>query len=262
MSWIQITIELLFSGLIFVLVKWVGPNAVQTKFQSKLEDHRSELSTILEVHKHALSRELEGLRAENARLLHNFGLFNSKRHEVYSQLYEYFLDAQGHLYRKTIKLVQLDSFDGYGIDSIAEYARGRRFPDQIIASIVEKWSSDKDAARKLVWEWDTHYNRSEMSKAVTVFHNYYLSRILYLSEAVREAFKDIDGHIVLGRHSYESYDNWRSQAQGIRMGYGGETYADLARKSMEELEWHVQQLDEQHQKVMALMIDEMKNGIL
>ena len=262
MPWIQTAIDVGIGIVVFIIVKWIGPNAVQTVFQTQLEDHKGKIAKELEEQRHEFARTLEALRADNSRLIQNFGLYNTKRHRTYSQIYEYLLEAQGHLHRKTIKLVQLDPFEGYSVASITEYAKKRRFPDQIIERIVDKWESDREMAVNLVWEWDVHYSRSEMADSVIRFHNYYLSKILYLSDRAREAFHEIDSHMISARHSYEFHDNWRSQGGSSGMNDAGRTYADLARKNMEELEKHVHRLDELREEVMNIMVEEMKTGTL
>lgn len=242
--------------ILYALVQWIAPNIIKSSIQAWIEDYKTNLNKDLENHKHDLSEILERSKAENARLLHNFSLVNTKRHEIYAELYGLFLETQGHMARKIQSLIQLDSFEGYTAQGIKDYCQNKHFPGGIVDEVYAMWDSDPAGAKEIVYRWNVHYQRGEMQKSAAKFHNERLYRELYLSQQVADKIEEIDIALNQAKLNYEFYDRWNSYK-----GYGPNPYMEAARGNMGKLEEQVKTLEELRKELKFLMQDEMKQGI-
>ncbi|ACT00207.1 hypothetical protein [Paenibacillus sp. JDR-2] len=173
--------QLTISVAVLIITVWAGVKYltkvnVDHIFNKKLENHKSELQSLQEYNKFDLQRKM-----------HDFSLYNSKKHAIYPNVYELFLNAQGRL---------------------NELRGGRRVPDyknmssiELRHTLKEIYELDNVYLDPIIASWETEdrehqyvelrkfIKRVEIVQArmsVTEARNQTLLQWLYFSENIAE----------------------------------------------------------------------------
>lgn len=200
-------------------------------------------------------QELENLKAYNARLLNNFGLYNQSRHQAYAKLYELLLIAESHLRGRAPTLVERFTYDEFGAEDIRVLLNDLRLPTKEIDKICEQWETDRDGARREIYKWQDIDEEQKMLKAVREFHNEFLRSELYLSDAVSEKLLQIDkaiceAELYAKRWPEDSYSD----------GYVLPAIAENRRNRREKLESLLGTIQSLKGEMKAQMQSEMRIG--
>jgi hypothetical protein len=187
------------SAIFIYILKTVFPALVKSTVKSWFDKQ-------LENHKHELSKLLEGTKFNFTRLTHDYSTFNQKRHETYAELYKLLLIAEGNLSRYGIRLITLSKYDHFSETGLRKYLdENLKLPDTVVDRICAMWAHDREGAHKTIYEWQDRIHLSNTSKSVQQFHNEYLSMELYLSIEVAKALSKIDQAINEGGVRAESH---------------------------------------------------------
>lgn len=239
------------SAIFIYIFKTVFPALVQSAVKSWFDKQ-------LEEHKHELSKLLEGTKFNLTRLTHDYNTFNQKRHETYAELYKLLLTAEGNLSRYGIRLITRSNYNNFsenGLRKILE--EDLKLPDTVIDHICTMWSHDRESAHKTIYEWQERIYLSNASISVQQFHNEYLSRELYLSTEVAEALSKIDQALNEGRTRAESHVEAYLDTGGIVPPELMSWRSEIQEKMNQSLE-SVSRLKEE---VKSLMLKEIQQGL-
>lgn len=176
------SVDLVISGTAIVLVvsaalwggvKYLTRKNVDRIFNQKMENHKHELQTILEFNKFDLQRKM-----------HDFNLFNTKKHEVYPKLYELILMAEGKLF----SLQGFRQVPDYIRMNVEELERSLKlnygFDDVDLKWILENWESDKENVFEELKKLLRRVEIGNARSAVYDAQNFYLLSRLYLTEEI------------------------------------------------------------------------------
>jgi hypothetical protein len=186
--WAQILsriIEFLFGTAGAGVILWLAlprlvNNLIDHQFSKKLEDHKHQLQqiTLAETHNYQ-------------RLIRDFDLFTTKRHEIYPELFKSILIADGHVRNLRGGTYSL-TFEGFNDKDIRQYLEEKNVPSGMADIFVESWKHGGAVRKDTVASIKKYIGRLDIQKARMVIDDakryYYLSAI-YISDDVS---KDVD----------------------------------------------------------------------
>lgn len=150
-------------------------------------------TTKLEDHKHQLDVLTEGARFDYARKIHDFGLFSSKRHEVYSHLYEAVRKVHGGV----VGLFGYNEYPnllGHSTDELRETLKCEGFLEADREDILSLWttdSRDRDQAQRRVHTLLRQRAKNQADRLWAEAWNEWLLSEIYLSDSVLEKCGEI-----------------------------------------------------------------------
>lgn len=239
--------SLLTSGIFALILKAVLPSILQSAmklwFDKKLENH-----------KHELSQLLEGTRFNFSRLMNDYSTFNQKRHETYAELYRLLLVAQGYLARYGTRLVERYEYNEYNEPGIRSLLKEMEFPDGTINEICANWDTDKKYAHTKIYERQDQMTLSDTRKVIREFHNQYLSRELYLSREVAVGFEEIDKAVNEGEVYAKSY------IEAFRYQYISSEIISWRSATIEGMDKTLKEIERLKTNLKSLMLKELQQG--
>lgn len=211
-------------------IKYYAKKSVDQQFAKKLEEHKHDLQLIIEQNKFDIQRKM-----------HDFSLYTTKRHEMYSKLYSLFMTAQGSVgsmwgYR------QVPDFSKYKLEELHKYLLENNVSDEKVTYYMSNW--DFPERRETAKEVQKLYDTLELAKAkrdAIKTHNEHLYSRLYLSEPV----SNICGNISLRlRQVCDDLDEiFNDEIPGrdrVEVRKGITTKLDLINEEMLQLKSHMQ----------------------
>ncbi len=157
----------------------------------------------LESHKHQLDQITERNRFDYDRWATDFGLYTSKKHEVYSELYRLILIADGSL-EGLVGLRELPSFEEYTRNDMEQYLKGYHVVEGYILELLKDWSINRRDCIAKIREYLYMLDFQKADKDRQDAKNFFLVNILYLSNVmekhVTELFTKLVERFVLEKH--------------------------------------------------------------
>ena len=127
--WPNIAMNILLGIVIYIVLRLAFPryvnDAIDNKFSKKLEEHKHKLQqiTLAETHNYQ-------------RLIRDFDLFTTKRHEIYPELFKIISIADGHV--RGLRGAGFGStFEGFNDKDIRQYLVKRSVPVGVIDYYAE-----------------------------------------------------------------------------------------------------------------------------
>ncbi|MCM3257031.1 hypothetical protein M3664_04450 [Paenibacillus lautus] len=174
---------------LIVLTVWTG-----IKFFSKSYVNQ-QFNKLLETHKHELQMLMENNKFDLQRKMLDFNLFTTKKHEVYTNLYNLFLVAEGRA--RGIRGIGVDPFiRKYGRSEIEEYLKSLNMPSADIQSFVGNWTPEN--APQIVDHIVDYLQKLEVRKAIECQQeakNFSIYSGLYLSDNVAVISKELSKNL-------------------------------------------------------------------
>ena len=173
-TWLDIGGGAAILGLCVFVVRLYVKGFVERKFQKELITHKHNLETASRAVEHEFQRRL-----------HDFGLYASKKHEVYAKLFSLFVIADGQI-GGIIGMRRSLTFEEFSRDDIKKYMEGFKAPTGKIDEILELWEPDR---KKAVSEWSTYERMLEIQHAWRKHgeaKNYRWTNSIYLSNETVE----------------------------------------------------------------------------
>ncbi|WP_440960437.1 hypothetical protein ACN6KS_21305 [Paenibacillus nitricinens] len=169
--------------VIWAGIRYYAKKSVDQQFAKKLEQHKHDLQLIIEQNKFDIQRKM-----------HDFSLYTTKRHEIYTKLYSLFMTAQGSVasmwgYR------QIPDFAKFNAEELKKYLLENDVIEEKMIYFLNNWEFSE--RRETAKEIQKLYNNIEIMKArkeVIKTHNEHLYSRLYLSDTV----SDICGRLSTG----------------------------------------------------------------
>lgn len=167
------------SGLtIFILRRIIG-NWIKHFFDSKLADHQA-----------ALDKITESERYNYQRLIHDFSLYSSKKHDVYPELFKLVFTAQGQIIG-LMGFGYMPDFDKFRKEDVERYLSIRSILPSEQSRILNLWDVDLKTAvnelRHILRNVEIGQARSKWFEA----RAYFWSSSLYISERVFEQVEKV-----------------------------------------------------------------------
>ncbi len=158
----------------------------------------SEFAKELETHRHRLALDAEQVRADHQRRLHDASLYSVKKHEVYRELFNKLLVADGHVGRLVGGRL-MPSFDDYSADDMRGVMERAEFTGPQKDAVLRNWDKDRQSAMKAFNAAMRNVELSNAEHAVAEAKNYFLVNALYIndahSNAVAEILKVLNGSL-------------------------------------------------------------------
>lgn len=155
LSWIFDVLIVAVVAVYFILkiaVPKLVRSAVDYQFSKKLDAHRNELAMLLEDHKHQLQQITLSETHNYQRLIRDFDLFTTKRHEIYPELYRQILKAHD-IVRSLLGGDSKLTFDGYSYEDIEQYLfQIKRVPKQTATLLLDLWKNEELGRQQAIKE--------------------------------------------------------------------------------------------------------------
>lgn len=172
----------------------------------------SQFDKELETHRHRLSLDAEQVRADHQRRLHDASLYSVKKHEVYRELFNKLLIADGAV-GLLVGSPIVQSYDAYTADDIRFAMERLQFTGSQKEVVLREWDRDRKSALKVFNTGLRNIERSNAHEAVREANNYFLVNALYIndsnSNAVAEIMKVLNAN--LGHAMFPSEDSRAEQ---------------------------------------------------
>lgn len=167
------------SGLTVFILRRFADNWIKHFFDTKLADHQA-----------VLARVSDSERYNYQRLIHDFSLYSSKKHDVYPELYKLILTANGHIVG-LMGFGYMPDFDKFKKEDVEAYLSTRTLLPSRQKSITDMWNIDQNTAinelRYLLRSIETGTARSKWFEA----RGFFFSSSLFLSEQVSEQVEKV-----------------------------------------------------------------------
>lgn len=155
-------------------IKFYAKNIVGNHFKKKLEDHKSELQNITEFNKFDLQRKLS-----------DFNLYTVKKHDIYVELFDLFMRADGHTgglmgYRS------VPDYKKYTAKQLEYSLEKLGFPAHDIEEFTTNWDEEKDYKFEKLKAYIQRYEISSARNIIIEAKNKFLLSRLYISTEVDE----------------------------------------------------------------------------
>ncbi|PEZ94180.1 hypothetical protein CN374_00065 [Bacillus cereus] len=160
------------SGLVYFIFKTWAKEKLSHEYKKKFEEYKRKLD------EHAEYQKLDFQRK-----IHDFGLYSSKRHEIYPTLYKQILIAQSYVLRlRGLKVVP--TFEEYNEEDIRNYLESKKILKGKVNEIVGMWQEDKARAIKEVNSYMKIVEMQEAQNELSKARNQLWGDELYLSPEV------------------------------------------------------------------------------
>ena len=183
---------------IFIIKRSIG-SAIDGYFQKRVEDYKYQLNTLT-----------EALRFDYERKIHNFGLFTSKKHEIYMELNKLLLIADGKV-RGLMGLRHVPDYWSFSLEDIQKFIGPKNFMPSIKDKILSNWESNKRLAIDELEKYLRNIEFHEARTAVFEAKNYFWFSQLYLSDDVISHSKKLLDRLSRLRIHYEIPDRHQKQ---------------------------------------------------
>lgn len=157
---------------------------IDTRFNKRLETHKSELQLILETNKFDFQRKMS-----------DFNLYTNKRHESYMNIYDMYLRADGAI-RGLMGLRSLPDYSEYGREDLEKRLRSFNLLENVIIDFLQKWDvatnyNDKTQLHREINDYIKKIEPKIAKNKLSEAKNYYLTRRIYLSEEVNNLLESL-----------------------------------------------------------------------
>lgn len=251
MPWYSVAIpaflSLIFAFLWNTVVTTLTKTSISSWFNTQLENHR-----------HQLSKMLEETKFNFTKLANDYSTYNQKRHETYSEIYKLLLQSTGHLSFQASKLVTHMRYDDWTVSGIRENLKSTGFyPDKILDQICILWEQNKmDEAHEQIEHWKARYNFREMEESVRQFRNKYLELELYLSESVAETLKELSK--VVSSTEVDAQSHFSAFHDYLRLT---PQVVEWRNKSSQDLDNGLKKIEKLIETLKSQMVLELQNGV-
>lgn len=168
---------------VWAAVKFFSKAFVNQQFNKLLETHKHELQVIIETNKFDLQR----------RML-DFNLFTTKKHEVYSKLFNCFLLAEGQA--TALGIVEYPDLEKYDEFQLEEFLKKIGMPITDILHFLNNWKDgEKSNLNNRIFIFYKNQEIIKARKYQVEAYNYYLISSLYLSEEVLNISEELSMHL-------------------------------------------------------------------
>lgn len=171
-----ITSVSIISGLVLYLIRALIKDKINNYFGKKMENHKHNLQLITEQAKFDYQRKIQ-----------DFGLYTTKRHEAYAEVYKLVLIAYGKV-TDLRGLRRVLSFEDYDSEDIKKYLEEKKIPTRKITEIVGKWDVDREIAVKEIRGYEKLRFFQEARNDYAEARNYLYLNELYMAD---EIVKDV-----------------------------------------------------------------------
>lgn len=135
-------------------------------------------------HGHELKKRLETLRLDHARIAQDFGLFASKRNDVYAGIYAAFSKSVGWLH-SVVGVTTMPDFTTAEPEAVSDYLTNEaKITTARKESVLELWTRDREAGGRELYQIETERRREEANEAFNEAKNAAALNELYLSPEV------------------------------------------------------------------------------
>ncbi|MCP3794696.1 hypothetical protein [Paenibacillus sp. CH40] len=168
---------------VWTALKFFSKSYVNQQFNKLLETHKHELQILMENNKFDLQRKML-----------DFNLFTTKKHEVYTKLFNLYLVAEGRA--RGIDGYEYPDFKKYSKSEIKEYLTSLNIPSVDIQNFVDNWTSED--AHIIADHIIDYLKKLEIKNAIKCQQdakNYSLFSGLYLSEKVAVISKELSQNL-------------------------------------------------------------------
>ncbi len=212
----------------------------KAKMDKQLEDYKSDIQQDMKIHEQKLQVLTEEAKFGFARKQQDFGLYNTKRHEVYLKLHQAITEAQSRVinlrgYR------ELPDYSRYSKDEIIKWLDDNNFAQEQRDSVLNFWDTNKPDAVREAYKLRTILEQHKANLAIAEAQNIMIDNQLYTSDTVLFAVRDLIKNIGM------LLINYKSQAE------------DAVRLYEESEELKVK-IEEEFNKATKLMKQELKKG--
>ncbi|PEZ05549.1 hypothetical protein CN326_13880 [Bacillus sp. AFS018417] len=222
-NWQTYFSSILTTGVLYFLFQTWAKEGLSFVYKKKFEEFKKELE------QHAEKQKLDFQRK-----IHDFGLYSSKRHEIYPELYKQILIAQSYILSLR-GLKSVPTFVEYDSDDIKEYLGQRKVLNGKINEIVEMWERDKERAIKEVNDYMKIIEIQEAKYELSKAREQLWKNELYLSQSVCDAAQQLVKNLSSLLINYEFYEpSLRQENQRLTEAIQ-QNIVDLKDKMQEEL---------------------------
>lgn len=212
----------------------------KAKMDKQLEGYKSELQQDMKIHEQKLQVLTEEAKFDFARRQQDFGLYNTKRHEVYLKLHQAISEAQSrvinlHGYK------ELPDYSRYSKEEITKWLDDSKFGQEQKDSVLKYWDTNKAMAVQEAYKLLTILEQHKAGIAIGEAQNLMIANQLYISDMVLFEARDLIRDIGILLINYKSKDE------------------DLVRLHAESKEVKVK-IEEEFNKVTKHMKQELKKG--
>ncbi|NOJ73181.1 hypothetical protein [Paenibacillus alvei] len=165
--------------VIWFFVRHISGKFIEKQFQKNIETYKNELQGVLESKKFDFQR-----------MMHDFNLYRSKKHEIYPELFRFLLKA-------TIGLNNLKNnwdfpyFRSLGKEFVVQYLLEKGVGQTEIDYITDHWLDDDEEKIQDIKYAIKKLERESVKNEYKIFHNYFLEVELYLSDEIVKVIQEI-----------------------------------------------------------------------
>ncbi|MDT8980001.1 hypothetical protein RQP50_27605 [Paenibacillus sp. chi10] len=181
------SIILSVGGAIWLFVKHTSEKYIDQQFQKKIEEYKTNLQGVLETKKFDLQR-----------MMLDFNLYRSKKHEIYPELFKLFLKATYGL-NNLKNNWDFPLFQLLSKEFVERYLIEKSVGQKEIEYLTDRWLEDEEAAEEKIQDIKYAIKRLETKSVKNdyeVFRNYFLEVELFLSDegvkVIQEIIQDFD----------------------------------------------------------------------
>jgi len=209
-------------------LRLVATKTIDYKVNRKMQVHKEKLDEQLEAYKIELQRDIkfheqklqvmtEGVKFDFARRQQDFGLYSTKRHEVYLKLHQALAEAQSRVIRLR-GYRELSDYSKYSKEEIKKWLDDNGLGQEQKDTVLSRWDSDKTGAVAEVHKLLKLLEEYQASVAIGEANNILIEFQLYMSDiivfAVRELVKNLK-LLLINYKSLASVDVTKLEEQRI-----------------------------------------------
>ncbi|MGW9126269.1 hypothetical protein ACWGPW_14795 [Paenibacillus chitinolyticus] len=149
----------------------------------ELENHKKELNIELESHKQALSVMTENSKFEYQRMMYDFSLYRTKKHEIYPELFKLIVTGY-YSFARLLDDWKIPEFSNYSKDMMEKYLLSRGVVIEEAHEFLLSYESIDSRNVKLRikhLDWNISFNH------LTSLNHYFHQTQLYLSDTLTDA---------------------------------------------------------------------------
>ncbi|MGG4490832.1 hypothetical protein [Metabacillus idriensis] len=163
---------------------------IQSGFAKALQKNKSNLDKINDEYRTKLNKEIEELKHNQQKLLKDFDLYTSKKHEKYPELYYQVEEAYGQIFSLR-GLGYSFTFENVNEVDLSIYFEEEKMTNYDKERLLAEWRQDKFIAIEKIRELVKKLRFTQARQSWTDANNYFISNSLYFSQTVHIQTEDL-----------------------------------------------------------------------
>jgi hypothetical protein len=161
----------------YAIFRWLGKSWLDQQFKKQLEQF-----------KHDQRKELEQLRHDINALFSRISKIHEKEFEVLPRAWQLLHIAHGAVFHVVKALKQFPDFDRMSVPQFEEFVKACRLPDFQKNELRDANDRQKHYQEAIFW-----VELGEAKKAQTELNNYLALNSIFMTETLRQQFREING---------------------------------------------------------------------